>query len=118
VSCRQISHTPCGSDLVAPVRAAGYAYSSFAENLYVGSLGSASARDVVSAWLQSPGHRVNILNPGFRDVGTALVRADGVFYEGAAVVWIAAFAPPCWGAEGKNGRPGREAAAFRVFARP
>jgi uncharacterized protein YkwD len=94
VSCRQISHTPCGSDLVAPVRAAGYAYSSFAENLYVGSLGSASARDVVSAWLQSPGHRVNILNPGFRDVGTALVRADGVFYEGAAVVWIAAFASP------------------------
>jgi uncharacterized protein YkwD len=94
VSCRQISHTPCGSDVAAPVRAAGYAYASFAENLYVGSLGSASARDVVSAWLQSPGHRLNILNPGFRDVGTALVRADGVFYEGAAVVWIAAFASP------------------------
>jgi uncharacterized protein YkwD len=94
VSCRQISHTPCGSDVAAPVRAAGYAYASFAENLYVGSLGSASARDVVSAWLQSPGHRVNILNPGFRDVGTALVRADGVFYEGAAVVWIVAFARP------------------------
>ena len=94
VSCRQISHTPCGSDVAAPAREAGYEYASFAENLYVGSLGAASARDVVSAWLQSPGHRENILHPGFRDVGAALVRADGVFYEGAAVVWIVDFASP------------------------
>ena len=70
------------------MRRAGYAFASFAENLYVGSLGAASARDVVSAWLRSPGHRENILQPGFRDVGAALVRADGVFYEGATVVWI------------------------------
>lgn len=94
VSCRQISHTPCGSDVAASLRRAGYEYTTFAENLYVGSLGAASARDVVSAWLQSPGHRENILHPGFRDVGAALVRADGVFYEGAAVVWIVAFASP------------------------
>lgn len=94
VACREISHTPCGSDASATVRTAGYEYASFAENLYVGSLGAASAREVVLAWLQSPGHRENILRPGFRDVGTALVRADGVFYEGAAVVWIVAFASP------------------------
>ena len=94
VACRQISHTPCGSDASATVRSAGYEYASFAENLYVGSLGAASAREVVSAWLQSPGHRENILRSGFRDVGAALVRADGVFYEGAAVVWIVAFAAP------------------------
>jgi len=94
VACRHISHTPCGSDASATVRAAGYDYASFAENLYVGSLGAASAQEVVSAWLQSPGHRENILRPGFRDVGAALVRADGVFYEGAAVVWIVAFASP------------------------
>ncbi len=94
VACRQISHTPCGSEVTATVRRAGYAFASFAENLYVGSLGAASARNVVSAWLQSPGHRENILKPGFRDVGAALVRADGVFYEGAAVVWIVTLASP------------------------
>ncbi len=93
-SCRQISHTPCGSDAAAPMRRSGYAYTRFGENLYVGALGSASAQEVVAAWLQSPGHRANILNPGFRDVGAALVRADGIFYAGAAVVWIAAFASP------------------------
>ena len=94
VSCRQISHTPCGSDVAAPVRRSGYEHARFGENLYVGALRSASARDVVSAWLQSPPHRANILDPKFRDVGAALVRADGVFYDGAAVVWIAAFASP------------------------
>jgi len=94
VACRQISHTPCGSDVSATVRRAGYDYASFAENLYVGSLGAASAKEVVTAWMQSPGHRENILRPGFRDVGAAFVRADGVFYEGAAVVWIVALASP------------------------
>ncbi|MDQ3085280.1 MAG: CAP domain-containing protein, partial [Actinomycetota bacterium] len=84
----------CGSDAAAPMRRSGYAYTRFGENLYVGALGSASAQEVVAAWLQSPGHRANILNPGFRDVGAALVRADGIFYAGAAVVWIAAFASP------------------------
>ena len=49
---------------------------------------------LVSAWLRSPPHRANILHPRFRDLGAALVRADGVFYGGAAVVWIAAFASP------------------------
>ena len=94
VACGQLSHTPCGSDLTAAIRAAGYRYSSFGENLYVGPVGSASARDVVSAWLQSPGHRANVLGAGFRDVGTALVRADSLLGDGQAVVWIAAFASP------------------------
>jgi len=94
VSCRQISHTPCGSDVAAPVRQSGYEHARFGENLYVGALRSASARHVVAAWLRSPPHRANILDPAFRDVGAALVRADGVFYDGGAVVWIAAFASP------------------------
>jgi len=94
VSCGQISHTPCGSDLTAPLRAAGYRYANFGENLYVGRSGSVSARDVVSAWLHSPGHRANVLGAGFREVGTALVRADGLRSDGPAVVWIAAFASP------------------------
>jgi uncharacterized protein YkwD len=94
VSCGQVSHTPCGSDLTASLRASGYRYTSFGENLYVGSSGSVTARDVVSAWLESPGHRANMLGSGFREVGAALVRADGLLGDGQAVVWIAAFASP------------------------
>ncbi len=93
-SCGEISHTPCGLDLTAPLRAAGYRYSSFGENLFVGTWGQVSPRDVVAAWLQSPGHRANVLRPGFRDVGAALVRAPGLFGDGDAALWIATFAAP------------------------
>jgi uncharacterized protein YkwD len=38
-SCGQFSHTPCGTDVTAAVRAAGYRYSTFGENLFAGSWG-------------------------------------------------------------------------------
>jgi uncharacterized protein YkwD len=90
-SCGQFSHTPCGSNLVGPLKASGYPYASFGENLFVGTLGAVSARDVVSAWLQSAGHRENILRPYFRDVGAASVRASGLLGGGAEVVWVTTF---------------------------
>lgn len=34
------------------------------------------ARRIVNMWLRSPGHRVNLLRPGFRRVGVALVRGS------------------------------------------
>jgi uncharacterized protein YkwD len=90
-SCGQFSHTPCGSALTAAVRAAGYRYSTFGENLFAGTWGQFSARDVVSAWLQSPEHRANVLGPSFRDLGAAPVRASGLLDGGDAVVWTATF---------------------------
>ena len=89
-ACKQLSHTPCGTNLVGPVRAAGYPYSSFGENLYVGAWG-VSAHDVVSAWLNSPSHRATILLPSFRDLGVTFVRAQGIVNAGPEVVWIATF---------------------------
>ena len=90
-SCGELSHTPCGSGLTAPVERAGYRYASFGENLFVGPWGSVTARQVVSAWLQSSGHRANVLRPYFRDVGAAFVRADGLLNDGPEVVWVATF---------------------------
>ena len=43
---------------------------------------SVTARAAVRAWLRSPGHRANLLDASFRDVGIAAVlaaRAPGVF---------------------------------------
>jgi uncharacterized protein YkwD len=93
-SCGQLSHTPCGSDLTGPVRRSGYRYSSFGENIFVGPWGAVTARDVVAAWLQSPGHRANVLRRGFRHLGAAPVRASNIFGSGAEVVWVATFASP------------------------
>jgi uncharacterized protein YkwD len=90
-SCGQFSHTPCGTPVTASVQAVGYRYASFGENLFVGTWGRFSARDVVLAWLESPPHRTNILNPSFRDVGAAPVRANGLLDGSDAVVWTATF---------------------------
>ena len=93
-SCGQFSHTPCGSALTAAVNAAGYRYAMFGENLFAGTWGRIAARDVVSAWLQSPPHRRTLLMRGFRDLGVAPVRAGGLFGDSDAVVWTATFASP------------------------
>ena len=90
-SCSQFSHTPCGWKATAAVRAAGYRYRTFGENLFAGTWGRVSPRDVVSAWLQSPPHRANMLSPRFRDLGTAPVHATGLLDGADAVVWTAAF---------------------------
>lgn len=94
VSCGSFTHTPCGSDPAAAARQAGYEYGMFGENLYVAGWGTTTPRQVVMAWLNSPSHRANVLRPGFRHVGAALVRGDGLFGGEDAVIWIAAFATP------------------------
>jgi uncharacterized protein YkwD len=92
-SCGQFSHTPCGSAVTAAVDAAGYRFAKFGENLFVGT-GRVSARDVVTAWLQSPSHRATLLSPAFRHLGAAPVRASGLLDGTDAVVWTATFASP------------------------
>ena len=95
VSCNAVSHTPCGgADPAAGLRRAGYRYSSYGENLFVGPWAQVSARDVVAAWLSSPPHRANILRSGFRDLGLTSVRAPELDDGSDAVVWVAAFARP------------------------
>ena len=90
-TCKQFSHTPCGAALTSDGQAAGYRYSTFGENLFAGTWGHYSARDVVNAWLNSPPHRANMLNGRFRDFGAAPVRATGLLDAGDAVVWTATF---------------------------
>lgn len=61
------SHTsPDGSTFAERIRAAGYLGGAIAENI---AAGQPSAQDVMSAWMASPGHRANILNCTYRDIG-------------------------------------------------
>jgi uncharacterized protein YkwD len=93
-ACKQFSHTPCNADVTAAVRASGYRFSTFGENLFATSQGVASARSVVSAWLRSPTHRETLLHPGFRELGAARVDAPQLLGSDRAVVWVTAFAAP------------------------
>ena len=54
--------SPDGASVADRVRAAGYSYGVVAENI---AAGQRTAADVVQGWMDSPGHRANILN---RDV--------------------------------------------------
>jgi uncharacterized protein YkwD len=44
-----------------------------AENI---AMGQPHSSDVVQAWMNSPGHRANILNFGHRRIGVAAFRSD------------------------------------------
>lgn len=78
-----------GRDFVARIRRAGYvgprAFSSLGEDLAWGSGALGTPRAIVQAWMESPGHRANILFPKFREAGIAVAYGDpGAGEDGAA----------------------------------
>jgi uncharacterized protein YkwD len=56
------------------------------ENLAWGVGERATPRGIVEAWLASPGHRENLLRPGFRRIGLGQVQASFGGADGATVV--------------------------------
>ncbi|MFJ6793172.1 CAP domain-containing protein [Streptomyces sp. NPDC091268] len=70
-----MSHTgPDGSTMTSRVEAAGYGWSRLGENI---ARGQADAAAVMNAWMNSPGHRANILNCEFREIGIGVHQGDG-----------------------------------------
>lgn len=83
-----LSHTsPDGQDAVTLLEQAGIAFDRVGENL--GEC-EASVADVAAtlhgAWMQSPAHRANMLDPGFGRVGMGVVDDGGVVY--AAIIFL------------------------------
>lgn len=74
---------PDGTDVEQLVTAAGYAYIAVGENLALGNYENDVA--LVQAWMDSPGHRANILNGRFTEIGVAV--GKGMF-DGQEV-WLA-----------------------------
>jgi uncharacterized protein YkwD len=67
VNQRKMSHTGSdGSNVGTRVKRSGYQYSSIAENV---AQGQRSPSQVVNSWMDSPGHRQNILNPNYTEIG-------------------------------------------------
>jgi uncharacterized protein YkwD len=57
---------PNGSTMGDRIKATGYQYSRAAENI---SGGQSTPEAAVQAWMNSPGHRANILNPKLQEIG-------------------------------------------------
>jgi uncharacterized protein YkwD len=67
---------PGGTDIVARLRSVRYINSriawSIGENIAWGEAELATPRSIVTAWMNSAGHRANILNRGFREAGVGV----------------------------------------------
>jgi uncharacterized protein YkwD len=90
MACKNyFSHT--GSDGSSPfdrIKAQGYIYYYAGENLFAGNGVYNNAGQAVSAWMNSPGHRQNILNPEFTEAGVSYVfNADSTYGAYFAIVF-------------------------------
>ncbi len=77
-------HTsPTGVTVATQADAAGYEYIMIGENLALGTF--ANSKAIVDAWMNSPGHRANILNDRYSEIGIGVRKGT---YQGRQV-WIA-----------------------------
>ncbi|MFJ8631942.1 sigma-70 family RNA polymerase sigma factor [Streptomyces sp. NPDC093568] len=71
-------HTnPDGADPGQRITAAGYRWSTYGENI---AMGQQTPESVMESWMNSPGHRANILNCSFKDIGVGI-------HDGAGGPW-------------------------------
>ncbi|MEU1406698.1 sigma-70 family RNA polymerase sigma factor [Streptomyces sp. NPDC005728] len=68
-------HTnPDGADPGQRITAAGYRWSTYGENI---AKGQQTPESVMDSWMNSPGHRANILNCSFKEIGVGVHRGSG-----------------------------------------
>jgi len=79
--------SPSGSTMSARIKASGYLKGGrsyrFGENLAWGTGDLGSPVEIVNTWMHSPGHRANILQPAYREVGVGVALGAPGQDEGA-----------------------------------
>ncbi len=95
--------SPLGAGAESVAKEVGYDYLSLGENLALGNFKDDA--DLVQAWMNSPGHRANILNSHYTEIGVAVKK--GIFADSQA---------------GSEPRPVREGdsvwIAVQIFGKP
>jgi uncharacterized protein YkwD len=91
IRCDSLSHTACGTAFTHTMRQNGRAPLAAGENIGAGQSTAAAPRAIMAAWLASPSHRANLLDPEWRTQGLS-VRA-GVTFETVtdSAVWVSHF---------------------------
>ena len=73
------SHTSLDGRTVGDrITAAGYSYNTYGENI---AAGQSTPEVVLNSWMSSSGHRANILNPNFCDIGVGYAYAADSTYR-------------------------------------
>lgn len=81
---------PQGRDVSDLVNQTGYDYIQVGENLALGNFGGDEG--LVQAWMDSPGHRANILSKGYAEIGVAV--REGMFDGRKTWLAVQAFGKP------------------------
>lgn len=84
-------NSPDGKTPWTFINAAGYSYQMAGENL---AFGFDNAGDTISGWMNSPTHRANILNAGYKDVGFGVASSPNYQGHGPETVVVAEYATP------------------------
>jgi hypothetical protein len=75
--------SPSGIEIADLAASYGYSFLNIGENLALGNF--STSKEVVEGWMNSPGHRANILNDRFSEIGVAALLGE---WEGREV-WFA-----------------------------
>ncbi len=82
-------NTPSGDTPWTFIKAVGYSYVTAGENL---AIDFTEAESVQSAWMNSPGHRANIMNKSFQEIGIGI--AKGMYNGHQTTIVVQMFGTP------------------------
>ena len=82
--------SPGGQSVSDLARNNGYDYLLIGENLALGNFNN--DQDIVSAWMESPGHKANILNEKYTEVGVAV--KEGIYDGENTIIAVQVFGLP------------------------
>lgn len=106
-------NTPDGATPWSFIKAVGYKYTTAGENL---AIDFTAAEDVQSAWMNSPGHRANILNKNFTQIGIGI--AKGTYDNHQTTIVVQMFANPLIAPVTTQEQPTQVAPASQPAAAP
>jgi uncharacterized protein YkwD len=87
--CDEFSHEACGRGFTYWIDRVGYRYCAAAENIASAGGSGATPRTIFNLWMNSPGHRRNILG-SYRDIGIGM-RVGILDNAAGAHVWTQEF---------------------------
>ncbi len=87
-------NTPDGQAPWTFIVAVGYGYQTAGENL---AYGFGTASDTITGWMNSPGHRANVLNTTFSEVGFGVANSPNYQGSGPQTIVVAMYALPIGG---------------------
>lgn len=108
-------NSPDGRTPWSFITTAGYHYQAAGENL---AYGFSNAGDAVDGWMNSPGHRANILNANYKDVGFGVAQSPNYQGNGPETIVVAEYGEPAEAAPVAGGVAGAQDTTIGLSAKP